>query len=226
MSRKFRWTCEADFPGGKTKPIYVKVNARPNLNIEEVEKNFLDAKAWIPGKQEWEQLTTTYFDVQQDEMIDLYKIIASVYDFADPNYKPGDPIDVSKAGTIKLRLLVPDYSCPNCGKSTWGMALSCSAMKPIEEWTLTECWPMSINFGELDYSSSDELTVEITWRYKSAVYKNLWEELPKETQTTYKVEPEVPTVAGNKNMGLGKIGDNSCTCKINSSKTVDPPTTI
>jgi len=54
MSRKFRWTCEADFPCGKTQPIYAKVNARSLMNIEETEKNFLDAKAWIPGKSDWE----------------------------------------------------------------------------------------------------------------------------------------------------------------------------
>jgi len=38
----------------------------------------------------------------------------------------------------------------------------CCVMKPLEEWTFEEAWPISIYFGELDYSSSELCTIEVT----------------------------------------------------------------
>lgn len=43
----------------------VKVEARPTLEIEETEINFLNSKTWIPGKAHWTDITFT-FDRQHD----------------------------------------------------------------------------------------------------------------------------------------------------------------
>ena len=51
---------------------YVKVVARPSLNIEEVELGFLKSKSWIP----WETMTLTYFDGKKISPI-LAKISSS-----------------------------------------------------------------------------------------------------------------------------------------------------
>ena len=38
----------------------------------------------------------------------------------------------------------------------------------IEEWIMEGCWFESVNFGELDYSSSDQQTIELTISYDHA----------------------------------------------------------
>jgi hypothetical protein len=43
----------------------------------------------------------------------------------------------------------------------------------LEQWQLISCWPKSINFGDLDYSSSDECNIELSLRYSYAIYRNL-----------------------------------------------------
>jgi hypothetical protein len=44
---------------------------------------------------------------------------------------------------------------------------------PLERWVLNDLWPQAVNFGELDYSTSDEVTVELTLRYSNVDYEML-----------------------------------------------------
>jgi hypothetical protein len=44
---------------------------------------------------------------------------------------------------------------------------------PLEKWSLYDCWPQSVNFGDLDYSSNEESTLELTLRYQFAKWQNL-----------------------------------------------------
>ena len=39
--------------------------------------------------------------------------------------------------------------------------------KPLETWTLMDAFPAEINFGKLDYSSSDFVEISIVWKYRS-----------------------------------------------------------
>jgi len=155
FKRKFRYTLEIeDICDGKTVPRhYVKVASRPNLSVEETEINFLNAKRWIPGKASWENITVTYIDVADQAMQPLYDWLATVYDFTDPVQLNQGHMATDYAGTAILRL--------------WD---GCGAI--IETWTMGDCWPTAINFGDLDYSSSEEATIELTLRYSEVTYVN------------------------------------------------------
>jgi len=62
IKRKFRWTLELKYKETTlVKPIFVKVSARPNLNIEEICVDYLSATHWIPGKSSWEDLTVNVY---------------------------------------------------------------------------------------------------------------------------------------------------------------------
>jgi hypothetical protein len=155
FKRKFRFTFELqDICGNQSVPKhYVKVAARPNLNVEEVEVNFLNATTWIPGKAKWETMTVTYIDVATAEMASLYNWLASVYNFTDPiQLQMGSQRkDYTATGILKL--------WDGCGQL-------------LETWTMKDVWPTNVNFGELDYSSSEEVTIELTLRYSDVKYKN------------------------------------------------------
>lgn len=91
FKRKFRWTLEGTLPGGELKPLFVKVAARPNLNIEEIEQQ---NGTWIPGKAEWEAITITVWEATDE----FWKVVTpSVH--VDPGEAPEE-----KLGTFKLTL--------------------------------------------------------------------------------------------------------------------------
>lgn len=156
FKRKFRWTFEivgyCDNEKNVIPEHFVKVAARPNLNVEETEINHLNAKMWIPGKGSWETITVTYIDVAHEEMRNLWNWLATVYDFTDP---------------IKLT---------NAEKRDWdatgvlNMYDGCGTL--LEQWQLQHMWPQAINFGDLDYSSSEEATIELTLRYSDVRYRS------------------------------------------------------
>lgn len=156
FKRKFRWTFEITglCNGDEVPKHFVKLASRPNISIEETEINYLNAKTWIPGKATWETITVTYYDVATNENQKLYNWLASVYNFVDP----------LKSTQGKHR---SDYS----GTGTLHLYDGCGV--PLEVWTMRDVWPQSINFGELDYSSSEEATIELTLRYSQVAYESL-----------------------------------------------------
>ncbi len=155
FKRKFRFTFELfDICGSKSVPKhFIKLAARPNLAIEETEVNFLNARTYIPGKATWEQITVTYVDVATADAKPLFDWLASVYNFTDPvNLQMGAVrADYSATGLLKL--------WDGCGNI-------------VESWELKDLWPTSINFGDLDYASSDECTIELSLRYSEVKYVN------------------------------------------------------
>jgi hypothetical protein len=156
FKRKFRWTFEIKeiCNGGTVPKHFVKLASRPNISIEETEINYLNAKTWIPGKATWETITVTYYDVANEDNSKLYSWLASVYDFSNP----------VSCGQAKNR---SSYS----GTGTITLYDGCGVR--LETWTLRDVWPTAINFGELDYSSSEEATIELTLRYSQVAYKSL-----------------------------------------------------
>jgi hypothetical protein len=155
--RKFRWTFQVDFCGNEGIPAnFVKVAARPNLAIEETEINFLNSKTWISGKAAWETITVTYLDVAGDQSAKILSWLASVYNFAvpvrTPNYSQGAALQ-DYEGTATLTMY------DGCGET-------------LEEWRLQHVWPTAVNFGELDYSSSDIAEIELTLRYSDVQYRS------------------------------------------------------
>jgi len=160
--RKFRWTfaVERNNIGGGTRRVpasFVKVAARPNIEIEEVEINFLNAKTYIPGKGTWQSITITYFDVSVlggGGNEELWSWLASVYNFTD-------------------NIGLGQSSVRRCYGGTGVITLYDGCGNDLEQWRLFDCWPQAVNFGELDYSQSEEVTIDVTLRYSNVQYTNL-----------------------------------------------------
>lgn len=150
LKRKFRFTLEIYTPCGNIPQHYVKLAARPQLEIDETELNFLNAVTWVPGKGRWQPLSVTYLDVPDAEMAGLYSWIATVYDFTNPITLTQSE-KVSWAGTALLTMY------DGCGN-------------PLEYWLLGSVWPQSINFGDLDYGDSEVATIDLTLRFSEVTY--------------------------------------------------------
>ena len=163
FKRKYRWTFEVQWGGaGQVVPTaFVKVAKRPSLTIEETEINYLHGKMWIPGKGTWDNLTVTYYDIGGPgaaQMQTLWNWLATVYNFTDPtsltqtSKRGQDGIQTGWAAIGTLTMY------DGCGSD-------------MEVWTLGNLWPQSINFGDLDYGSSEEATLELTLRFSEATYQ-------------------------------------------------------
>jgi hypothetical protein len=162
FKRKFRWLLEVrPYGGGNATDMkyFVKSAARPNLTVEETEINFLNVKKWIPGKAAWETLTVTFYDVVTTDITSLWNWLASTYELYH-NETTGDKINQ------KMGNMVNDYGA----QVILTMLDGCGT--ELETWTLDDVWPSGINFGDLDYSSSEEATIELTLRYSIANYQS------------------------------------------------------
>lgn len=150
FKRKYRWAFEVQgLYRGDVPSHYVKLAARPNLTVEEAEINYLHGTDWLPGKGKWETLSVTYYDTNSKKMKPLWDWLASVYNLTDVVGLHQASTRRSYTGTGKLRLF------DGCGNT-------------METWTLYGIWPQAVNFGDLDYSSSEEVTIELTLRYSFA----------------------------------------------------------
>jgi hypothetical protein len=161
FKRKFRWGLEVQVCGNRTIPEhFVKLAARPNLSIEETEINMKNAKTWIPGKASWESITVTYYDVanvQDNKLIHLWEWLTSVYNFADPE---------GIRGQLNMGSALQDYR----GQATIRMYSGCG--DTLETWQLRDAWPQAVNFQDLDFAASEEMTIELTIRYSDVSYTN------------------------------------------------------
>jgi hypothetical protein len=81
FKRKFRWTFEAEFPYGKIPVSFVKVTARPTLEIEEV--SLLDVKYPVLGKQQWSEIGVTYLNVSEKHTKELFEVLGKMYELWD-----------------------------------------------------------------------------------------------------------------------------------------------
>ena len=83
----------------------------------------------------------------------MYRWLTNVFDFTKPTRKYMNSKYSEYAGIVTLTL--------------WD---GCGA--PLEVWTLSDAWPQAINFGDLDYSSSDTVDIELTLRYSQVTFQH------------------------------------------------------
>lgn len=154
--RKFRFTFELRPKCPGLQPVdvwFVKTVSMPKYNFEETQLDFLNARAWIPGKITTDPLTLTYLGVapNRPESSALMSYLNSVYKFTDP-FRPmgGNLQDYGADGTLTR------YD--GCGNR-------------IDEWEFTDLWAQDIDFGgEGDYSSSDIYDITLQMRYSEFTY--------------------------------------------------------
>jgi hypothetical protein len=156
FKRKFRWTLSitpkcSSYNSGLIGPNFVKMAARPNYDIEETELNFLNAKTWIAGKLTWQSITTTFIDANAQEIKGLYEWI-------------GMNAQLNNSSTFFQGTSFQDYA------ATAELIMYSGCGQPMEIWQLDNVWPQAVNFGELDYTSSEEATIELTLRYDKVSY--------------------------------------------------------
>lgn len=144
--RKFRWALTLN--DDPTSTVFVKISTRPIL-VAGKTNDLFTKNYWLGSERKQYSLNTAVYEIEKNAA--LLKYMTTAYDVLS---KIKDERDVPEDAKIDLKLDLYD----GCG---------CR----LETWTLKRAYPVVINFGDLDYSSSEVTTVEIEWHYASAEYE-------------------------------------------------------
>lgn len=140
--RKFRWILQID----GVDAFVMKTAARPQKTFEETVIDFINTKRYVAGKMAWNPIQVTMHDPIAPSAAQ------KVEEWARLCYEPltgrmGYASFYKK--DITLKLLDPQGTV-------------------IELWDLTGAWLQDVNFGDLDYASSDNVEISATLRFDNA----------------------------------------------------------
>lgn len=141
--RKFRWILQIDGLDAYT----MKTASRPQATFEEIVIDYVNTKRYVSGKMSWNPITVTMQDPIapsasqkiMDWLRNNYESLTGRMGFAS-FYKKD----------ITLKLLDPQGTV-------------------VEWWDIKGAWPQDINWGDLDYASSDNAEVSFSLRFDDAV---------------------------------------------------------
>lgn len=150
--RKHRWVFESIGRGtgsfSQAELLVLQSASRPSFKFEEPEMHHNQEVARFAGKQDWDPVTLTWYDVQQDPDVSrgIYMWIETVVNMQ----------------SIKV-------AHPRLYKRTASLLMIDGTGQTSESWTMLGTWPANCNWQELDYTSTDIQTIEATMRYDRAV---------------------------------------------------------
>lgn len=127
---------------------------RPSLTFREFTCEHLVETISYPSKSSWEPIDLTLYDTKENQVFNWIRRI----------YNP----DASNATDRIWRPVVGSINFKQTGKLI--MLSGCGDI--IESWTLENCWPQVIKFGELDMTSSDIMKIDLTIKYDRAYVEN------------------------------------------------------
>jgi len=127
---------------------------RPSLTHEEVIIDSYNSKTFLAGKHTWEPITL----VMRDDMnSDVVKMIGNqLRSQLDHNSQGAQSPDLKHAGHVykfKMKIETLDGS---------------SAANPYDTWDLVGCYLSNVQYGDLNYGTSDMVQVTATIRYDNA----------------------------------------------------------
>lgn len=176
IKRRFRWTFEVKRANSSASnsntghsqvndveimPVWCKIAMRPNITFEELELGFLNERAYLSGKPQWEPITITILDCCYGNGSSSGATQAAAADnirtWAQRVYIYGTPEtsgEMSSGGEY--------YKTDATLRMYDGIGTE------LETWTLYGAWPQQINWGDLDYTNNDSADIELTLRFDNA----------------------------------------------------------
>lgn len=153
FKRKHRWLFKIDQVSAQgTNALPPSKGARPNLSFKEMEAQHLTETVYFPGKPDWKPVNLTLYEIKTNQDHPVFQWIKKIYDpQQDSKWK------ASCDGFIVPNARLEMYD--GCGKT-------------IETWVFESVWPQSVEFGDLDMTSSELVVCELTLRYARAYISN------------------------------------------------------
>lgn len=125
-------------------------SGRPSLSFKEMDAQHVTETVYFPGKPEWKPINITLYDIKE-RFNPVIQWIKKIYKVSEQ----GISWNPSVGSNFKRDCSIDLYD---------------GVGSIIEEWRLENVWPISIDFGDLDYASSDILTIDLQLRYDRAYF--------------------------------------------------------
>lgn len=141
--RKFRWILQIDGIDAFT----LKTASRPQLNFDETVIDYINTKRYVAGKMQWSPM----------------------------NISLQDPIAPSSAQKVMdwVRLCYESLTGRMGYAVQYKKDFSIKVLDPqgvvVEMWDIIGAWVQDSNFGDLDYSTSDNVEITCTIRFDNCV---------------------------------------------------------
>lgn len=154
FKRKFRWKLTIDEIAGITTEDGIDAlvpfkSARPDVEFKDIEVQHVIEDVFLPGKPNWKPLNLTLYDTCKPYAYNhpVWNWILQVYDPKNAKYFAIMDYNVKK--DVRLSLL------DGCGKI-------------LESWVFENAYPSQVNFQDLDMTSSEVVTCDLTLKYDRA----------------------------------------------------------
>jgi len=128
---------------------------RPSMSMEPVEIPIYNSTIYYAGKPKWE---TTTVNVRDDSLGNVAKLVG------EQIQKQFDFLQQASAVSGIDYKFITRCEITDGGNGT-------AAPEILETWELYGCFLSQVNYGELNYSSSDPATIQMTIRFDNAVQK-------------------------------------------------------
>jgi hypothetical protein len=149
LKRKFRWLLRIpDISGDSYNVLPPEKSARPSLSFKEIEAQHLNETIYFAGKPEWKPINLVLYDFKINNSNPIFRWLKEKYDPCEGTWKIQEMFQWKKT-VASLEMY------DGCGRI-------------IEKWIYENVWPNAIEWGELDMSNSEYVTVDLTLRYDRA----------------------------------------------------------
>ena len=155
--RNFRFQVQiTNLADGNDVLWWAKTVTTPAFDVSEVEHNHLDNKYYFPGRVSWSEVSLTLVDpISIDAVTQTNQLIVN------------SGYVIPAEGNTSLETLSKKKASQAIGDVV--ISIMNADGTPIEVWTLKNPFIKSAKYGDLDYSSDDLRTIELSFRYDYAI---------------------------------------------------------
>lgn len=150
--RQHRWTFTVDLlsgdKSGTSCTTYLQKAARPKYTLEVAEMHHDQEVAYFAGKSKWEPIGLTFYDISKsvDSSKQIWEWIQKVINI--PGVQVNAPDEYKKFSHTSM----------NDGLGT-----------SVETWDIYNSWPTETNWNDLDYTSSEIATIDVSLKFDRAI---------------------------------------------------------
>lgn len=186
--RKNRWVLEfAGLPRkiagnefGKVLRINCSKAARPKVNFEETKVERINGTVFLAGKPSFDAMAVTFYDsltpsaaIEEAGLVGYPTVSGILESWRELIYQPNMGDAFGSVANYKalayLHMLEPVALDPS-GADAENMNLDPADLSAsiAQSWVIQGMFPQAIDYGDLDYASSDVQEVNVTFRYDRA----------------------------------------------------------
>jgi len=162
--RSHRFLFEFTLPDGTTTQVYARNVSKPSFDIGQSEHKFLGQTYYYPSAITWSDVSCTLINSMTPDFDALMHIMLATSGYVSPDNVSTSGNSVTDAGTISKGAAVAALDGSVLIKELDGDG------RIIGKYTLHNPWIKSVSFGDLDYTSEELQTINITLRYDWASY--------------------------------------------------------